>query len=86
MASAACGSPCSMAGNIRVTSLIPRGLPRGEPLVSLGGGRKLARVGLIDRRTIEVCSPLDATLYACHPRLANGYHYPPSYPRVHGER
>jgi hypothetical protein len=32
-----------------------------------------ARFGLIDRRTFEACSRLDAVLYACHLRLANGY-------------
>src|SRR5215469_6396982 len=34
---------------------------------------RLARVGRIDRRTFVACSRLDATLYACHPRLVNGY-------------
>ena len=33
----------------------------------------LARFGLIDRRTLEIWSRLDAILYACHPRLVNGY-------------
>jgi hypothetical protein len=27
----------------------------------------------IDRSTSEVCSRLDVNLYACHPRLVNGY-------------
>src|SRR4051812_3385100 len=30
-------------------------------------------VGLVDRRTREVLSRLDAILYTCHPRLVNGY-------------
>ena len=29
--------------------------------------------GLIDQRTPEACSRLDANLYACHPRLVNEY-------------
>src|SRR5262249_53966493 len=38
-----------MAARIRVTSVILASLPRGGRLVSLGGGRRLARVGLIAR-------------------------------------
>src|SRR5262249_6564655 len=48
--SAACGSPASMADKIRVTSVILGSLPRGERLVSLGAGRKLARFGHLDQR------------------------------------
>ena len=33
----------------------------------------VARFGLIDRRTPEAPSRLDAFLYACHPQLVNGY-------------
>jgi hypothetical protein len=32
-----------------------------------------ARFGRIDRRTFGACSRLDVILYACHPRLVNGY-------------
>jgi hypothetical protein len=41
-----------MVLRIRVTSLILRRLPHGERLVSLVGGGKLARVGLIDRSAL----------------------------------
>ena len=34
---------------------------------------RVARVGLIDRRTQEGSSRLHALLYACYPRLVNGY-------------
>jgi hypothetical protein len=48
-----------MADRICVTSVILGSLPRGERLVSLGGGRRLARSGLIDRRAqAEVRSAL----------------------------
>jgi len=33
----------------------------------------VARVGHVDRRTQEGSSRLHALLYACHPRLVNGY-------------
>src|SRR5689334_4841488 len=38
-----------MADRIRVTSVIPGSLPRGERLVSPVGGRRLARFGHLDR-------------------------------------
>ena len=36
----------------------------------------VARVGVIDRSSREVPLPLDARLYACHPRFVNGYPQP----------
>ncbi len=36
-------------------------------------GVAVARFGLIDRRTQEGSSRLHALLYACYPRLVNGY-------------
>jgi hypothetical protein len=39
-----------MADRIRVTSVILGSLSRAERLVSLGGGRRLARSGVIDMR------------------------------------
>src|SRR5262249_31515563 len=36
-------------------------------------GPGVTRVGLIDRRTREVSSQLDASLYVYHPRLVNGF-------------
>src|SRR5262249_36590012 len=48
-----------MADRIRVTSVILCSLPRGERLVSLGGGRRLARSGLLHKRAqAEVPSAL----------------------------
>jgi hypothetical protein len=47
----AVGSPCSMADRIRVTAVILASLPRGERLVSSGGGPRLAGSGPLDRRT-----------------------------------
>ncbi len=42
-------------------------------LSSGGRARRTSRVGRIDRRTSGACSRLGASLYACHPRLVNGY-------------
>ena len=42
-------------------------------LMGLRADARRACVGLIDRRTQEGSSRLHALLYACHPRLVNGY-------------
>src|SRR5262245_50842334 len=48
-----------MADRIRVTSVILASLPRGEQVVPLGGGRRLARSGHLDLRAqAEVPSAL----------------------------
>ena len=48
---------------------------RRTSLLNIDVASVVARAGRIDRRTFVVCSRLDATLYAYHPRLVNGYPY-----------
>ena len=48
--------------------------PGPDPvLANLANDAEPCALGPIDRSTFEGCSRLDASLYACHPRLVNGY-------------
>jgi hypothetical protein len=55
-----------------IARMRPRLLRASVGSTEASNGR-LARVGVIDRSTSEVFSRLDFLLYACHPRLVNGY-------------
>src|SRR5262245_30001165 len=66
-----------MADRMCVTSVIPASVPRRKRLVALSGGRKPARVGVIDESPAGTCEAATGALAAQGTRLqARSRHRP----------